>query len=154
MLELRSHMHRTYLRAVFFFQIISTTPQTKKKMLETRKMTVYAVCMCYCRCYCIIVRETAKRIRSLIWYGSESLSFFFCAESRIIIVWVYIYTHTHTAHPPTFYSWPKKSSTPIIFFFYLGDATFGRKKRRVSCVCVQIGEIEREREKERRKKTS
>jgi hypothetical protein len=97
MLELRSHMHRTYLRAVFFFQIISTTPQTKKKMFETRNLTVYAVCVLLSVLLHHRESETAKRIRSLIWYGSESLSFL-----RIVPnynrVGIHTHTHTHTQY--------------------------------------------------------
>jgi hypothetical protein len=93
MLELRSHMHRTYLRAVFFFSNNINDPPDKRKMLETRKMTVYAVCVLLSVLLHHRESETAKRIRSLIWYGSESLSFL-----RIVPNYnrVGIHTHTHT----------------------------------------------------------
>jgi hypothetical protein len=148
MLELRSHMHRTYLRAVFFFSNNINDPPDKRKMLETRKMTVYAVCVLLSVLLHHRESETAKRIRSLLWYGSESLSFLHIVPNYNRVG---IHTHTHTQYIRLLFIHGRKKFDSDMFFVFW-DATFGRKKRRVSCVCVQIGEIEREREKKRRKK--
>lgn len=56
MLELRSHMHRTYLRAVFFFSNNINDPPDKKKKCLRLEIWPCTPCVCYCRCCCIIVR--------------------------------------------------------------------------------------------------
>lgn len=85
-------------------------------MFETRKMTVYAVCVLLSVLLHHRESETAKRIRSLIWYGSESLSFL-----RIVPNYnrVGIHTHTHTHSTSAYFLFmAEKSSTPIIFLFF------------------------------------
>lgn len=83
-------------------------------MFETRKMTVYAVCVLLSVLLHHRESETAKRIRSLIWYGSESLSFL-----RIVPNYNRVGIHTHTHSTSAYFLFmAEKSSTPIIFFVF------------------------------------
>ena len=116
-------------------------------------MTVYAVCVLLSVLLHHRESETAKRIRSLIWYGSESLSFL-----RIVPnynrVGIHTHTHTHTQYIRLLFIHGRKKfdSDNFFVFCFLGCDLWQKKATSQLRVCTNRGNREREREGKKKKK--